>query len=239
MKDREAAVKKEIKGRATALTVTFAVFDLLLILLLCALRNNTGAVITLLCFLVVSAAVTIVGILAIRNPMRFKPMFRNLKSEQKAQPRPQRKESGYRYDNQYGFISKLFSRAVSVSAGAASPDYVKQCVDFFQNLPEEQIERIVSEAEKYRREFYELSGDSGLGGMPEELNGRDILKWIYPKVMWIDEAEDGVMQFLMECDCEWEPEHGLEIVVYDRLVIHVGAYDGDIEQWKETYLSGI
>lgn len=43
-------------------------------------------------------------------------------------------------------------------------------------------------------------------------------------------------EYMLECDCEWEKEHGLEIVVYDNKVIHAGSYDGDYEYWKEEYL---
>ena len=66
--------------------------------------------------------------------------------------------------------------------------------------------------------------------MPEELHGRDILAWIYPKTMWIEEAgKDGGIQFGIECDCKWEPEHGLAIVVYDSKIVRVGPWDGDLD----------
>ena len=37
--------------------------------------------------------------------------------------------------------------------------------------------------------------------MPNDVEGKDILKWIYPKVMWIgnDEGQPKKMEFIVEC----------------------------------------
>ena len=234
MKDKEAAIKKEIKGRAAALIGTFGVIDVLFLVMLFPLWKVTGARITLLILLVLCVAMLILGILAFRNPLRFKGMFRNLKAEKNAQPRSVKKKAEYKFDTEYGFVSSLFNRPVSVSAGTASSGYVKKCIAFFQNMGDAQIDALAEKAEKYRQEFYELSGNGGSDGMPEELHGRDILEWIYPKVMWIeDEGKNGVIRFGVECDCKWEPEHGLAIVVYDSRIVHVGAWDGDLDRWME------
>ena len=51
------------------------------------------------------------------------------------------------------------------------------------------------------------------------------------------EGKEGPVEFIVECDCEWEPEHGMEIVAFSEEIIHVGSYDGDLDYWKEEYLS--
>ena len=122
MKDKEAAIKKEIKGRAAALIGTFGVIDVLFLVMLFPLWEVTGARITLLILLVLCVAMLILG----------------------------------------------------------------------------------------------------------------ILDWIYPKTMWIEEeGKNGAIRFGVECDCKWEPEHGLAIVVYDSRIVHVGPWDGDLERWME------
>ena len=234
----EAAVTKEIKGRATALFVTFAILNVLLVIMLAAMWDKQSARTTLLILTGLFTALLIVSILAIRNPLMFKWMFRNLWAEQKMQPKPIAKTIKYKYNKDYGFVSKVFNRPVSVSASNVSEAYVKKCIGFFQSFSEEQINRLADEATAYYREIKECSGDSA-SNMPETLIGRKILDWVYPKVMWIgnDEGREEPIEFIVECDCEWEPEHGMEIVVYDEDIIHVGSYDGDLDYWKEEFLS--
>ena len=146
------------------------------------------------------------------------------------------KKPEYRFDKEYGFVSSLFNSAVSVSATNVSEEYIKNCIDFIQNPDDAQIDLLVKESIRYYQEFIEISGSDT--SMPEDIEGREILKYITPKVMYIgnDDEEPEKMEFIVECDCKWEPEHGLEIIVYDKKIIHVGSYDGDIDYWKEEYL---
>ena len=238
MKDNTAAIKKEIKGKATALVVTFALADVILVVMLAAMWDKQSARTALIILTGLFTALLIVSILAVCNPLKFKWMFRNLKSEQKAQPKPRAKKTEYKHDRDYGFVSKVFNRPVSVSASNVSGDYVKKCIEFFQNMSEAQIDRLAEDTMTYYREIKECSGDTG-SKMPETLSGREILDWVYPKVMWIgnDEGREGPVEFIVECDCEWEPEHGMEIVAFSEEIIHVGSYDGDLDYWKEEYLS--
>ena len=238
MKDNTAAIKKEIKGKATALVVTFALVDVILVVMLAAMWDKQSARTALIILTGLFTALLIVSILAVCNPLKFKWMFRNLKSEQKAQPKPRAKKTEYKHDRDYGFVSKVFNRPVSVSALNVSGDYVKKCIEFFQNMSEAQIDRLAEDTMTYYREIKECSGDTG-SKMPETLSGREILDWVYPKVMWIgnDEGREGPVEFIVECDCEWEPEHGMEIVAFSEEIIHVGSYDGDLDYWKDEYLS--
>ena len=234
MKNKTDAIKKEIKGRATAMLITFALADVILAVMLAALWGKQSARIVLLVFLLAFSAIVILGICAVCKPLSFRWMFRNLKAEQKAKPRP-RKRPDSADDSVKRFVSTVFHREISVRAENASEKYVRSCIDFFQNMTENEIDFLAEEALRYYREILEMSGDTA-GRMPEEINGREILNWIYPKVMWIDRDReaDGPMAFIVECDCEWEPEHGLEIVAFDERIIHVGSYDGDLDYWKEV-----
>ncbi|MBO4484121.1 MAG: hypothetical protein J5738_01870 [Lachnospiraceae bacterium] len=240
MKDNTEAIRKEIKGKAIALVVTFALVDVILVVMLAAMWDKQSARTALIILTGLFTTLLIVSILAVCNPLKFKWMFRNLKAEQKAQPKPRAKKAEYSHDKDFGFVSKVFNRPVSVSALNVSEGYVKKCIDFFQNMSEAQFDRLTDDVKAYYQEIKECSGDAG-GRMPEAINGREILDWVYPKVMWIgnDEGREGPVEFIVECDCEWEPEHGLEIVVSDREIIHVGSYDGDLDYWKEAYSSKV
>ena len=48
------------------------------------------------------------------------------------------KKPEYKFDKEYGFVSNLFNRGISVSANDVSDNYVKDCIDFFQNMDDEQ-----------------------------------------------------------------------------------------------------
>ena len=237
MKDKEDAIKKEIKGRAVAMLITFALADVVFAIMMAALWEKQSTRIALLILLGFFSAFVILCIIAVRKPLSFRWLFRNLKAEQKVQPRPGKKPKPVD-DSVKRFVSTVFKREVSVSAEGVSEKYVKRCIDFFQMMPEKEIDYLAEEACLYYHEMIEMSGNM-VARMPEEINGREILNWIYPKVMWIDgdrETENPV-EFIVECDCEWEPEHGLEIVAFDERIIHVGSYDGDLDYWKEEYLS--
>ena len=237
MKDKEDAIKKEIKGRAVAMLITFALADVVFAIMMAALWEKQSTRIALLILLGFFSAFVILCIIAVRKPLSFRWLFRNLKAEQKVQPRPGKKPKPAD-DSVKRFVSTVFKREVSVSAEGVSEKYVKRCIDFFQMMPEKEIDYLAEKACLYYHEMIEMSGNM-VARMPEEINGREILNWIYPKVMWIDgdrETENPV-EFIVECDCEWEPEHGLEIVAFDERIIHVGSYDGDLDYWKEEYLS--
>ena len=238
MKNNTAAVEREIRGRAKALAASsFAtVFFVGLVLIVTWDKMSTPWAFLIL--VGVNAILLIIGLLAMRYPLKFKWFFRNLKSEKKAQPKQKTKKTGYRHDKNYGFISKVFDRPVSVSAAGVPGAYVEKCIGFFQNMSEAQIDRLADDAMSYYQEIREYSGDE-VADMPETLSGREILDWVYPKVMWIehDDGAEGKIQFIVECDCAWETEHGMEIIVFDKEIIHVGSYDGDLQGWREEYPS--
>ncbi len=247
MKNGEAAIRKEIKDRAAALAVTAGLADIIVVIMAVALRDSRPARITLLVLTGIFTLGLILSILAIVKPLSFKWMFHNLRAERTPAPRQKPKKPEYEYDREYGFISNVFKRPVSVSAANVSADYVKKCIGFFQNLSNALLDALAGGAMQYYRDITEASGEPG-PGMPDTLGGREILDWIYPKVMWIGNGEategpEGVegaepVAFIVECDCAWEQEHGLEIIAYDGEIIHVGSYDGDLDYWKEQFAAG-
>ncbi|TDC74028.1 hypothetical protein [Actinomadura sp. 7K507] len=58
-----------------------------------------------------------------------------------------------------------------------------------------------------------------------------------------DSPGDGHVYVSLECECDWEPEHGLQLVFRDgRTVTKVGPYDGhltDPAAWTEGSPDGI
>ena len=90
-----------------------------------------------------------------------------------------RDKEDYKFDKEYGFVSSLFNRKISVSAENVSKEYVERCIDFFQTLNEEEIRVLTEGAIQYCNEcrvlfdFEEANID-----IPESVTGKEILEYI-------------------------------------------------------------
>ena len=83
---------------------------------------------------------------------------------------------------------------------------------------------LVTKSIKYYNEFKNMVSYKYELNMPETINDKEILNYIYPRVMWIgDDNKEPLneIEFIMECSCEWNPD-GLEIIVANNRIIHVG-----------------
>lgn len=131
----------------------------------------------------------------------------------------------YEYDKEYGFVSNIFNQKISVGVtDNISEEYIKKCINFIQNLDEEQMNLLVTKSIKYYNEFKNMVSYKYELNMPETINDKEILNYIYPRVMWIgDDNKEPLneIEFIMECSCEWNPD-GLEIIVANNRIIHVG-----------------
>lgn len=60
----------------------------------------------------------------------------------------------YKYDKEYCFVSNIFNQRISINATNVSEDeYIKQYINFIQNLHEEQINFLVIKSINYYNEF--------------------------------------------------------------------------------------
>ena len=70
--------------------------------------------------------------------------------------------------------------------------------------------------------------------VPEGVAGREILSYITPSVLIIDDnCDENMIEFHVECGCDWECEHGLEITIKDNKILYVGSYNGMPPYFKE------
>lgn len=114
---------------------------------------------------------------------------------------------------------------VSISSENKLP-YAKKCAEYFSNMSEEMVERLCKYCIRYCEEMRELIGEDEVE-VPANIKGKEILSYIEPSVLIIDEAcDESIIEFHVECECDWEEEHGLEITIKDNKIIYVGSYDG-------------
>lgn len=231
------ALIKEIRGRAIVLVVTLGIADIVFLVFMLAKPDNMIAVAVLAFLSILASTGVILGVLAIINPIRYKKMFRNLSNDYERPLRHNMTASDIQKASDIILDSRLFGRKIPVEETDAPISYVNKCVFCFNNMNDAMIGRLCRMAIQYYNDFKEASGDSE-SNMPDEINGREILEWIYPQRIIIDDnAKDSDdIDFIVDCNCAWEPEHGLEIIVACNQVVHVGAYDGDLEYWKDEYI---
>lgn len=119
----------------------------------------------------------------------------------------------------------LFAREIRVMMyDDVKIEYAEKCVEHLNKFSSDIIELLCDAALKYCFEFSDSVGEE----VPELREKRDILKYIYPQVLIIDEAEDeSKIGYHMECNCEWEIEHGLEFTILDDEILYLGAFNDE------------
>ncbi len=148
--------------------------------------------------------------------------------------------------DEYGIEGKvkfnLFDAEIDVFMDDdVSIEYAEKCAEHMNNLSDDMIEKICESAKRYCLfmieewdlvgEWEEISEDMTIE-VSEDTPARELLKAIYPTVLIIDSPEDTCCGYHIECACDWEPEHGLEITIRDDKVVYIGHFT-DSSPWQE------
>lgn len=130
----------------------------------------------------------------------------------------------------------LFNKKINVHFyDPEAVEYAQICAEYLCSMPEETLDRLCVYMIRYFEEFREYVGEDEIK-MPKEVKGREILKYVYPNVLIIEDPENAdIIGFHMECDCEWEIEHGLEFTIKDNKILYVGPFD-DMPAWHKERL---
>ena len=234
-KEREELIKKEIIERCNMGIVCFGIIDAILVLFfIIALSINIGAIVCVLIFIFMVSLLIVFFSKVKKKPLNYRKYFMNLKVDKQTLKKSNLKQE-YRFDKEYGFISNIFNTKISVGATNVSDEYINKCINFIQNLDEEQMNFLVTKSINYYNEFKDITNYEYELNMPKTISSKEILKYIYPTIMWIgndNKEATNEIEFLIEGSCEWNPDD-LEIVVANNKIIHVGQYDGDIDYWKK------
>ncbi len=133
--------------------------------------------------------------------------------------------------------SKLFNEEIEVwIENTVEMDYAEKCVEHFQSLKDKVIDKICERTSDYHMfmldEWDEDFVDEINEKVPSDVSGRDILKYIEnPKVFILPPEGDGI-GYVVEGDCAWEPEHGIDIILLDDKVVDVGPAE-DLSPWDD------
>ncbi len=115
--------------------------------------------------------------------------------------------------------------------------YAEKCIDHLENLSDDVINAFCIGAVRYCESFRDLFDELEVD-IPEGINGREILRYIEPKVIIIEKPLGNEPAFHMECTCAWEIEHALEWSVRGNTVLFVGEFC-DENPWRDIeYFKG-
>lgn len=125
---------------------------------------------------------------------------------------------------------------------AVDPSYAEKCAEHLVNLSDEMIDDFCEKAIKYCNYMREEWGDfSDIypdiaenidANIPEDISGRDILKYIFKPILYIFAPQGEGIGYTVEAQCVWEPEHGLALIIRDDRVLYVADPVG-LDAWED------
>ncbi|OPH62188.1 hypothetical protein BC351_00865 [Paenibacillus ferrarius] len=132
-------------------------------------------------------------------------------------------------NTEYGLVGEmyfsLFDRNIEVSIDdELMIEYANICAEYLNSLNDEVINQFCLAAIRYCNEFLSDIGEDEIGFNKPS----DVLTLIKPKSLTVPDPQNGLEPVIdMELDCEWEEEHGMELIIRNDTVLYVGAYYGE------------
>ena len=108
--------------------------------------------------------------------------------------------------------------------------YVEKCIEYINNLPQSLLNKISERAYKYYDFIRNECGDV------DDILPEKIMEHVYPLNIFVEKPEADIPAFDIECGCDWEEEHGMEIIIKGDELLYIGEYAG-LGPWadKECY----
>lgn len=147
-------------------------------------------------------------------------------------------------ETEYGREGTAFCKLSDKEIDLLVPDeevtdkYIEKCISALNNLSDQTIETICKAAKRYCLKMKALCAEAGeefddVVSMPvsENTPDKDMLKYFDISGITIEapENEDHI-GFQLGGSCDWEQEHGIEIIILDDKVLYLGAFE-DNSPW--------
>lgn len=142
---------------------------------------------------------------------------------------------------EYGREGTVFCKLCNSEIELFIPDdevtekYVEKCIEAMNNIPDETIDVICRAAKSYCLKFMEIADDDFYENMTipitSETPAKEILKCFSPTALTIENPEDeNKIGYRLDCRCDWEIEHGMEIDILDDKVVYLSSFN-DYSPW--------
>lgn len=137
-----------------------------------------------------------------------------------------------KYGNEGKIYFTLFDKQIDVLVDFdVDIDYAEKCVDHLNHLNNQVISDLCNGSIAYCEDYRDTFEECEIS-IPVNLSEKQILQYIYPRVLIIDKPTEDKIGYHIECDCAWEEEHGLEWTIKEDKVLYVGQYH-DETAWKD------
>ncbi|MDE6779842.1 MAG: hypothetical protein K2J40_00070 [Ruminococcus sp.] len=145
--------------------------------------------------------------------------------------------------------SEIFGTEIEVMINGAEIEYAQKCAEHFNNMTEKMLDVICRGAKAYCMDFMEDVGGDVYGKMKisvtSETPALEMLKCFKPTVLIIKKPKnENKIGYQLECRCDWEIEHGMEIDILDDKVVYLSSFNGrspwhEYDTDKEYFLNTI
>lgn len=142
----------------------------------------------------------------------------------------------------YGIEGKLYSKIFDTEIDVmiyddADIEYAQKCAEHFNNMTDKMLDTICRGAKAYCLDFMELAGgdwyDELTIPVTAETPATDMMKCFKPTVFIVKKpADKNKTGYQLECSCDWEIEHGMEIDILDDKVVYLSSFNG-YSPWRK------
>ena len=115
-----------------------------------------------------------------------------------------------------------------------SIEYAEKCAEAMNSMPDELIDVICRAAKRYCLEFLDAIGGAEENdidltvSVDENTPPLDMLKCFDIGTLIVSVPEDPTrIGYQLSGNCDWEEEHGIEIVILDDKLVYLGEFSGE------------
>ena len=118
--------------------------------------------------------------------------------------------------------------------------YIEKCIESLNNLSDALIAEICTAAKKYCLTMKKLCEDSegdfeDVFSIPVTVDtpDKEMLQYFQITDIVIEEPEnENIVGFQLSGNCDWDTEHGIEIIILDDNLLYLGAFE-DNSPWYD------
>ena len=113
-------------------------------------------------------------------------------------------------------------------------EYAERCIAHFESMPKAMRKELCNALIRYCEKYREFAiQEDFYFEIPEIQQLEEIFEYVSFSTIHVEDVQDtSIIAYSVDGSCDWEVEHGLQIVVRDDEILYVGNYEG-VSIWDE------